>query len=72
MEDASDILVKQIKPNFKVLGPRFGKDMRVVATAIQNLDSNGIKEIEKQVGVQVSQFSVGPDRKQTININKLF
>ena len=28
LEDASDILVKQIKPNFKALGPRFGKDMK--------------------------------------------
>jgi isoleucyl-tRNA synthetase len=27
LEDASDILVKQIKPNFKVLGPRFGKEI---------------------------------------------
>ena len=25
LEDASDILVKQIKPNFKTLGPRFGQ-----------------------------------------------
>ena len=48
LEDASDILVKQIKPNFKVLGPRFGKDMRFVAAAIQKLDANAIKEIEKQ------------------------
>ena len=31
LEDASDILVKQIKPNFKVLGPKFGKDMKAVA-----------------------------------------
>ncbi len=28
LEDASDILIKQIKPNFKALGPKFGKDMR--------------------------------------------
>ncbi len=33
LEDASDILVKQIKPNFKVLGPRFGKDMKLIANA---------------------------------------
>ena len=24
----SDLLTKQIKPNFKTLGPKFGKDMR--------------------------------------------
>ena len=53
LEDASDILVKQIKPNFKLLGPRFGKDMRFVATAIQKLDANGIKEIEKQGSLDI-------------------
>ena len=25
----SDILTKQIKPNFKTLGPKFGKDMKL-------------------------------------------
>ena len=34
MEDASDILIKQIKPNFKVLGPRFGKDMKLISSAV--------------------------------------
>ena len=53
LEDASDILVKQIKPNFKVLGPRFGKDMRDVAAAIQNLDTQAINEIEKQGHLEV-------------------
>ena len=27
IDDASGILVKQVKPNFRVLGPRFGKEM---------------------------------------------
>jgi len=31
LDDASEILIKQIKPNFKTLGPKFGKDMRLVA-----------------------------------------
>jgi isoleucyl-tRNA synthetase len=48
LEDASDILVKQIKPNFKVLGPRFGKDMKQVVAAIQNFDANDIQKIEEK------------------------
>ena len=32
LEDASDILIKQIKPNFKALGPKFGKEMRFIAS----------------------------------------
>jgi len=47
LEDASDILVKQIKPNFKVLGPRFGKDMKAVAQVVNNFTANDIKNIEQ-------------------------
>jgi isoleucyl-tRNA synthetase len=47
LEDASDILVKQIKPNFKVLGPRFGKDMKLIANAISGFSSDDIKKIEQ-------------------------
>ncbi|WP_298494474.1 isoleucine--tRNA ligase [uncultured Algibacter sp.] len=47
LEDASDILVKQIKPNFKVLGPRFGKDMKAVAQLVNNFTQDDIKNIEQ-------------------------
>ncbi|WP_047549830.1 isoleucine--tRNA ligase [Psychroserpens sp. Hel_I_66] len=47
LEDASDILVKQIKPNFKVLGPRFGQDMKAVAKAINSFTADHIKKIEQ-------------------------
>ncbi|RKE98583.1 isoleucine--tRNA ligase [Ichthyenterobacterium magnum] len=48
LEDASDILVKQIKPNFKVLGPRFGQDMKAVAQAVNVFTSDDIKKIEQK------------------------
>jgi isoleucyl-tRNA synthetase len=47
LEDASDILVKQIKPNFKVLGPRFGRDMKLVSSAISSFSADDIKKIEQ-------------------------
>lgn len=53
LEDASDILVKQIKPNFKVLGPRFGKDMKSVAQAISNLNAQDIKYFEQNNGLDI-------------------
>ena len=53
IDDASGILVKTIKPNFKVLGPRFGKDMRFVAQAIQNLTQEDIAIVEKQGGISL-------------------
>ncbi|WP_350286530.1 isoleucine--tRNA ligase [uncultured Croceitalea sp.] len=48
MDDASDILVKQIKPNFKVLGPKFGRDMKAVSTAISALTQEDIQKIEQE------------------------
>ena len=48
IDDASGILVKTIKPNFKVLGPKYGKDMRWVSQAIQNLTQEDIAIVEKQ------------------------
>ena len=48
MDDASDILVKQIKPNFKVLGPKFGKDMKIVANVINALEKEDIHKIEQK------------------------
>ena len=48
LDDASEILVKQIKPNFKALGPRFGKDMKLIANAIQNFNSDQILELEQK------------------------
>lgn len=49
LEDASDILVKQIKPNFKALGPKFGKDMKLISSAISTFTADDIKKIE-QIG----------------------
>ena len=45
----TDILKKKIKPNFKALGPKYGKDMKAVADAIGTIanDQVAIKELEK-------------------------
>ena len=48
LDDASGILVKQIKPNFKVLGPRFGKDMKAIAAAVNQLGQEEIQKIERE------------------------
>ncbi len=47
LDDASNILIKQIKPNFKALGPKFGKDMRFVAAEVQKFTQEDINKIEK-------------------------
>lgn len=53
LQDASDILVKQIKPNFKALGPRFGKDMKLIASAISAFSAEDIKKIEQNGSLDV-------------------
>ncbi|AWM13517.1 isoleucine--tRNA ligase [Flavobacterium sediminis] len=48
MDDASGVLVKQIKPNFKALGPRFGKDMGLISKEIQSFSQEQINTLERQ------------------------
>ena len=48
LDDTASILVKEVKPNFKTLGPRFGKDMKKVAQAIQVLDANQVQSLEQK------------------------
>jgi len=53
LEDASDILIKQIKPNFKALGPKFGKDMRFIASEVQKFTQEDISKIEKDKNISI-------------------
>jgi len=45
--DASGILVKKIKPNFKVLGPKYGKIMKQLSDEIATITSDEIFAFEK-------------------------
>ncbi|SDX01428.1 isoleucine--tRNA ligase [Aequorivita viscosa] len=54
IDEGSGLLVKQIKPDFKVLGPRFGKDMKAVAAAIMTFDQQQINTLEKDGEISVS------------------
>lgn len=53
LDDASGILVKQIKPNFKALGPRFGKDMGLISKEIQNFSQEQINELDKNGSLDI-------------------
>jgi isoleucyl-tRNA synthetase len=44
-EDA-DILVKKIKPNFKTLGPKYGKLMKQIVVAVNQFKAEDIQKIE--------------------------
>ncbi|TVZ15882.1 isoleucine--tRNA ligase [Maribacter sp. MAR_2009_72] len=47
LDDASGILVKRIKPNFKTLGPKFGKDMKAIAQVVNAFSQTDIQKIEQ-------------------------
>jgi isoleucyl-tRNA synthetase len=48
VDDTSGILVRRVKPNFKLLGPRFGKKMKEAGAAIMALTQEQIASFEKQ------------------------
>lgn len=53
LDDASGVLVKQIKPNFKALGPRFGKDMGLISKEIQGFSSEQISQLDKEGSLNI-------------------
>jgi len=48
LTDSSGILVKRIKPNFKTLGPKYGKLMKEIGSLITILDTKRIMEFEQE------------------------
>jgi isoleucyl-tRNA synthetase len=48
ISDTAGILVKRIKPNFKTLGPRFGKLMKEIGSAIGSMEQEQIATFEKE------------------------
>jgi isoleucyl-tRNA synthetase len=53
LDDASGILVKQIKPNFKALGPRFGKDMGLISNKIQSFSQEQINTLDREGNINI-------------------
>ena len=53
LDDASGILIKQIKPNFKALGPRFGKDIGLISKEIQSFSQEQIAQLDKEGTLEI-------------------
>jgi len=51
--DTAGFIKKKIKPNFKVLGAKVGKDMKAVAEAIGNLTQDDIAKLEDEGSIQL-------------------
>lgn len=48
LSDTSGIISKTIKPNFKTLGPKFGKHMKAISAAVAQFGENEIATIESE------------------------
>lgn len=53
LNNTEGVLVKDIKADFKKLGPRFGKEMKDVAAKINQLNQAEINELEKNGSVEI-------------------
>ncbi|MFA5782808.1 MAG: isoleucine--tRNA ligase, partial [Bacteroidales bacterium] len=56
LTDASGILIKKVKPNFKTLGPKYGKLMKQIAATIAEFSQADINKIE-QDGIYVADIN---------------
>ena len=58
VDDASGILKKRVKPNFKALGPRFGKQMKDVAVAITAMTDEQLRELEQSEHLRLTTYDL--------------
>lgn len=57
-KEAGELIVKQIKPNFKTLGPKLGKDMKKVGQEIQEFSADQIQNLETEGKTLVSGYEI--------------
>jgi isoleucyl-tRNA synthetase len=50
LEEGNGMLVKSIKPNFKTIGPKYGKQMKAIAAMVNALSGDDIAKIEAENG----------------------
>lgn len=50
LEEGSGVLVKKIKPNFKTIGPKYGKHMKAIAAMVGQMSADDISAIEANGG----------------------
>lgn len=58
IEGNSDIIKKKTKPNFKSIGPKYGKDVKKVQQIINNLTHQEITELEIKGNLDKDSFSI--------------
>ena len=54
IEQTTGLITKRIKPNFKTLGPRCGKQMKQISALVASFTQEQIAELERQGGMTLS------------------
>jgi isoleucyl-tRNA synthetase len=50
LEEGNGVLVKSIKPNFKTIGPKYGKQMKAISALVAKFTADDIAKIEANSG----------------------
>ena len=58
LKDTLNILIKKIKPDFKKLGPKYGKQMKTIASAVSAFTQDDINKLENE-----GHFSIHTDNQ---------
>ncbi len=70
IDENSGILVKTIKPNFKTLGPKYGRFMKQLAEEIKKLGANDAAELESNghllIKLNGQEFVISPEDVEII------
>ncbi len=71
VEDASDVIRKRAKPNFRNLGKRLGSDMKAANQQIQDLSDSDIRAFEEKgemtLQIEDRSYTLGPDDIEIIS-----
>jgi isoleucyl-tRNA synthetase len=71
IDDTSGILVKKIKPNFKTLGPKYGKLMKEISTAVSAMTQKDISDFEstgkRSLAINGTQVELTPEDVEIIS-----
>ncbi len=68
LTDTAGMLVKEVKPDFKKLGRRMGKDMKKVAAAIGKMQPEDIESLERRGNMEIE---LGDGRSEIITIDEV-
>lgn len=59
LRDTSGVFVKSIKPNFKQLGPKVGKDMKTLSASVNSFGQEEIAQLEKNGSIALDLNGTG-------------